>query len=94
MFCFNSLCSKAKQLRIVLRHGIRPDFLEIHLLYFFSSKNSSIISRRYFTKLSQMRYATTILADLTVTFLTKSLLFTVPKTVLKYISSYVALVMN
>ena len=28
----NALCSKAKQLRIVLRHGIRPDFLEIHLL--------------------------------------------------------------
>ena len=57
------------------------------------SKYSYTISRRYFTKLSQMRYATTILADLTVTFLTKSLLFTVPKTVLKYISRYVVLVM-
>ena len=31
-FVLNALCSKAKQLRIVLRHGIRPDFLEIHLL--------------------------------------------------------------
>ena len=29
MFCLNSLCSKAKQLRLVLRRGIRPDFLEI-----------------------------------------------------------------
>ena len=28
----NAPFSKAKQLRIVLRHGIRPDFLEIHLL--------------------------------------------------------------
>ena len=28
---FNALCPKAKHLRIVLRHGIRPDFLEIHL---------------------------------------------------------------
>ena len=28
----NALFPKAKQLRIVLRHGIRPDFLEIHLL--------------------------------------------------------------
>ena len=28
----NALCSKAKQLRIFLRHGIRHDFLEIHLL--------------------------------------------------------------
>ena len=31
-FVLNALCSKAKQLRIVLGHGIRPDFLEIHLL--------------------------------------------------------------
>ena len=30
-FVLNALCSKAKQLRIVLIHGIRPDFLEIHL---------------------------------------------------------------
>ena len=28
----NALCSKTKQLRIVLRHGIRSNFLEIHLL--------------------------------------------------------------
>ena len=27
------LCSKAKQLRIVLGHGMRPDFFEMHLLY-------------------------------------------------------------
>ena len=26
MFVFNALISKAKMLRIVLRHGIRPDF--------------------------------------------------------------------
>ena len=32
-FVLNALCSKAKPLRIVLRHGIRPHFLEIHLLY-------------------------------------------------------------
>ena len=32
MFCFKGTKAKAKQLRIVLRHGIRPDFLEIHLL--------------------------------------------------------------
>ena len=31
-FVLNAMCSKAKQLRIVLRHGIRPKFLEIHLL--------------------------------------------------------------
>ena len=31
-FVLTALCSKAKQLRIVLRHGIRPDFFEIHLL--------------------------------------------------------------
>ena len=31
-FVLNALCSKAKQLRIVLRHGIRRDFLQIHLL--------------------------------------------------------------
>ena len=31
-FVLNAWCFKAKQLRIVLRHGIRPDFLEIHLL--------------------------------------------------------------
>ena len=31
-FVLNALYSKAKQLRIVSRHGIRPDFLEIHLL--------------------------------------------------------------
>ena len=31
-FVLNALCSKAKQLRIVLRHGIIPNFLEIHLL--------------------------------------------------------------
>ena len=31
-FVLNALYSKAKQLRIVLRHGIRPDFCEIHLL--------------------------------------------------------------
>ena len=33
-FVFNALCSKAKQLRIVLRHGIRPDCLQIYLLVF------------------------------------------------------------
>ena len=32
-FVLNALCSKVKKLIIVLRHGIRPDFLEIHLLY-------------------------------------------------------------
>ena len=31
-FVLNAMCSKAKQLRNVLWHGIRPDFLEIHLL--------------------------------------------------------------
>ena len=28
----NALCFKAKQLGIVIRHGIRPNFLEKHLL--------------------------------------------------------------
>ena len=32
IFCFKCTYSKAKQLRIVLRNGITPDFLEIHLL--------------------------------------------------------------
>ena len=31
MFCFKGTCSKAKQFRIIFRHGIRPKFLEIHL---------------------------------------------------------------
>ena len=31
-FVLNALCSIAKRLKIVIRHGIRPDFLEIHLL--------------------------------------------------------------
>ena len=31
-FFLNALHSNAKQLRIVLSHGIRPDFLDIHLL--------------------------------------------------------------
>ena len=31
-FVLNALWSKAKQSRIVLRHGIRHNFLEIHLL--------------------------------------------------------------
>ena len=29
---FKKLCCKAKKLRFVLRHGIRHDFVEIHLL--------------------------------------------------------------
>ena len=36
IFCFKCTYSKAKQLRIVLRHGIRPNFLEIHLLSVYS----------------------------------------------------------
>ena len=37
-FVLSVLCSKTKQLRIVLRHGIGPDFLEIHLLWETSRK--------------------------------------------------------
>ena len=31
-FVLNVLCPKAKKYRIVLKHSIRPDFLEIHWL--------------------------------------------------------------
>ena len=40
-FVLTALCSKAKQLRIVLRHGIRPDFLEIHMLLKIYEHNNS-----------------------------------------------------
>ena len=31
-FVLDTVCSKAKQLRFILRHGKRPDFLEINFL--------------------------------------------------------------
>ena len=39
----NALCSKAKKFRIVLRHSIRPDFLERRWLYFSSKKDPFLV---------------------------------------------------
>ena len=51
-FVLNALCSKAKQLRILLkRHGIRPDFLEIHLLL--------VLMERYFRVWNHVEIADT-----------------------------------
>ena len=48
MFCLNALCSKAKRLRIVLRHGITTHFLEIHLLWVLNLNHFIICTKKLY----------------------------------------------